>query len=113
MEQWDTGLAKMFKERENKKVEGIVIGKVITGMPELSISIGSDIILDSDQLIVSNRLYHMLKHEIHIDITIVQGVEVKDTYYVPVPVPLVVGDLVILIPQTDGQVYFVIDKVGE
>lgn len=105
MEKWDTGLAKMFKERDNKAQIGMLVGEVITTLPDLSVSIDEEIILDMDQLIVANRLYTMHTHEAH------EGG--SDTYYTPIPVPLAAGDKVILMPAANEQFYFVIDKVGE
>lgn len=88
MEKWDVTLASLLRERDNRPAPSISMGKVIAGLPELSVSVGSEIILDSDQLIVGNRLYKL-------------------------PEPLVPGDDVILIPDPGGQIYYVIDKVGE
>lgn len=100
MENWSVQFAKMLKERNNLSPVGIVIGKVIKGLPRLSISIGEDIILDHEQLIVANRLYHMHKHA-------------DDQYHSPISIPLSVGDRVILIPTINQQIYAVVDKVGE
>ena len=100
MEKWDIALAKMFKERNNHKPIGVVIGKVVSGLPNLSVAIGDEIILDTDQLIIANRLYNMHKHA-------------DDENHTPVPITLSVGDQVILMPTPNEQIYAVIDKVGE
>lgn len=113
MEKWDTGFAKMFKERENKSPVGMVIGEVITGLPDLTVSINDEINLDTEQLIIANRLYTMHTHEKHTDVYSVTGGTVIDTYYTPIPVPLAAGDKVILMPADNEQIYFVLDKVGE
>jgi hypothetical protein len=100
MEQWSIQLAKLFKERNNPSPIGVVIGKVISGLPNLSVAIGDEILLDADQLIIANRLYHMHYHD-------------DDEYHTPIPISLSVGDLVILLPTANQQMYAVIDKVGE
>jgi Protein of unknown function (DUF2577) len=98
MEQWEVSLAKMFKERNNPKPIGVEIGKVVSGFPELVISIGNEILLDSSQLIIANCIYHMHDH---------------DEYGSRKPIPLEVDDQVILLPMTHQQKYVLIDKVGE
>lgn len=100
MEQWEVSFAKMFKERNNPKPIGVVIGKIINGLPNLSVAIGDEIILDSDQLIITNRLYNMHIHA-------------NDQYHTPIPITLSEGDQVILMPTPNQQIYVVIDKVGE
>ncbi|MNP74801.1 hypothetical protein D3C76_1717380 [compost metagenome] len=54
----------------------------------MTVSIGEEILLDADQLVIANRLYYL-------------------------PEPLASGDEVILIPGPGGQIYYAIDKVGE
>lgn len=98
MEKWEVGLAHLFKERNNPKQTGITIGKVISGLPDLTVSLNDEIILDTDQLVIANRLYHMHRHD-----------EANST----INLPLVSGDKVILVPATSEQIYYVIDKVGE
>ena len=85
MEAWEISLARMFKERDNKPQEGAATGKIIKVSP-LSVSLGDEIILDNEDLVLSSRIY--------------------DLY-------LKVGDLLILIPTANGQKYYVIDKVGK
>lgn len=88
MDKWDVKLANMFKSRNNPNMPGITLGKVISAMPALSVSIGDEIILDAEDLVIANWLYH-------------------------IPVPLTPGDYVILIPAPHGQTYYAIDKAGE
>lgn len=85
MEAWEIALAKMFKERDNKPQEGVTTGKIITVSP-LSVSLGAEIILDNEDLIISSRI-----HELY----------------------LKVDDFLILMPTANGQKYFVMDKVGK
>jgi len=88
MDKWDVKLAQMFKSRNNPKIPGTTLGKVISGMPALSVALGDEIILDAEDLVIANRLYHL-------------------------PSPLNPGDYVILVPASNGQTYFAIDKAGE
>ncbi|MFD1957329.1 DUF2577 family protein [Paenibacillus thailandensis] len=83
MEPWAVGLAKMFKDNENPKYDGATVGKVISPLPSIKIALGDEILLESDNLVIANRIYELSP---------------------------VSGDSVILIPN--GQMYYVIDKVG-
>ncbi|SDT22246.1 hypothetical protein SAMN05444162_3460 [Paenibacillaceae bacterium GAS479] len=85
MEEWSINMAKMFKERENKAPLEPTTGKVIGLLPNLRLSLGDEIILDDEDIIVSNRIYSL---------------------------NLVVGDELILFPSANGQAYYVMDKVG-
>lgn len=78
-------LAKFFKERDNKTPEEIAVAKVVTIMPNIKLSLGSDIILDVEDLVISSRIYELILH---------------------------VGDDVIVTPSASGQLYYLIDKVG-
>lgn len=100
MEKWDVGFAQRFKERENKAFVGMVVGEVITGLPNLSVSIGKDIILDIDQLVIANRIYYMHYH-------------LDDASHTPVDITLAPGDKVLLMPTSSEQSYYLIDRVGE
>lgn len=88
MDKWDVQLAQVFKERNNPSIPGTSLAKVITGMPGLSISLGDEIVLDGEDLVLANRMYHL-------------------------PSPLAAGSYVIVAPSSDGQTYFVMDKAGE
>lgn len=88
MDKWDVQLARLLKDRDNRPAPSAVIGKAVSGLPDLAVSIGDEILLDADQLVISNRLYHL-------------------------PNPLAPGDEVILIPGPGEQIYYAIDKVGE
>ncbi len=88
-------LAKLFKERENISTMGIQIGKVISVNP-LKIALGDKIILDTDDLVISQSAYY--KYDL------INGV----LNQVP---KLEIGDKIILLPATDEQIYIVMDKV--
>lgn len=77
-------LAKLFKERENKPTMGIQIGKVLSPLPDIKIGFGDRIILDKDNLIISDLIYNKTLEN---------------------------NDEVILIPASDNQTYYAIDKV--
>ncbi|WP_427340655.1 DUF2577 family protein [Caloranaerobacter sp. DY30410] len=86
-------LAKMFKERENKPYMGPRVGQVISPLPEIKVKLGDKILLDKQRLIIASHIYE------HFGWTDETG-----TYY------LAEGDKVILIPSTDEQIYFLVDK---
>ena len=85
MDKWDVELARLLKERNNRPNMGVVIGKVIRELPDLLVSIGDEIILD-EELLIANRIYSLA---------------------------LLAGDQLILMPSSDGQTFYVMDKVGE
>ncbi len=85
-----TEFAKMFRERENKHYAGPQIGVVVELAPySIKISLDNQILLTKKQLIIPDKL-----------INATAGV-----------FQLQLGDEVILIPSTDEQIYFLIDKV--
>jgi len=85
LDKWDVELARLLKERNNRPNMGVVIGKVIRELPDLLVSIGDEIILD-EELLIANRIYSLA---------------------------LLAGDQLILMPSSDGQTFYVMDKVGE
>ena len=86
METWEVRFAKKLKGLENPNPTGITIGKVVQPLPQMKVSVGEEIVLDIDDLVISNRIYQL---------------------------SLSAGDQVILLPTTSEQQYFVLDKVGE
>lgn len=86
MDDWKTQLTKLFKERENVSPSEIAVAKVISIMPNIKLSLSDDIILDADDLVIASRIYE---------------------------IDLQTGDSVILVPNASGQIYYLIDKVGE
>ena len=85
MEDWEVKAALLLKERDNKPQESTSTGLVVNPSP-LMISLGDEIILDEEDLIISNRVYEMV---------------------------LKINDQVILLPAANGQQYYAIDKVGK
>lgn len=83
-------LARLFKERDNKPYMGPIVGNVVSPLPDIKIQIDNNIILNISNLVISNHTYMHYKN-------------IDDTW-------LVIGDKVILIPSTDEQTYFLIDK---
>ncbi|MEC0107276.1 hypothetical protein P4H27_10040 [Paenibacillus taichungensis] len=88
MDKWDVQLANIFKERNNPAQLGTMLGKVNSPMPNLSLSLGDEIVLDTEDLVLANKMFYL-------------------------PAPLIPGDYVIVSPSADGQTYFVMDKAGE
>ncbi|MED3549954.1 DUF2577 domain-containing protein [Cytobacillus praedii] len=107
-----TEFAMMLKERENKPYMGPVTGTVISPPPSIKVSVGTNIILDNEDLIISASVLNGYEREITIDgatttaaspITKIEGkITFNDT--------LKAGDEVILLPTTDIQKYYLIDK---
>lgn len=101
MEAWELEMVKMFNAGPNKPfAAGFTTGKVIEPLPNIIIAIGDDILLDKEDLVIANQLYFKHTHQ-------------ANEYHTPVPKPLTVGDEVILIPDSSGQKYALIDKAGE
>lgn len=81
---WDVQLAKHFKDRDNVEVVGAVLGDVISINP-LSIAIYNN------QVILTDKHCYICSN--------LNSKEVS------------VGDKVLCLPTTDGQTFFIIDKV--
>lgn len=96
MQKWAVDLGKAIKGKREPHAPGVEIGTVLTGLPALSVSVGEDIILEAEQLILAEQLFRMHTH----------------TGETVVPVSLAPGDRVILMPTVSQQIYCVIDKVG-
>lgn len=76
-------LAMLFKERDNKQWSGVQVGKVVSGFPGIKIRLGEVILLEKDMLIFASSVVNNLS----------------------------VSDKVIVIPSSNEQIYYVIDKV--
>lgn len=85
MESWEYEMKKLFQRDKTPPAGGFFIGTVITGLPYITLSLGDEIILDSEQIIVANTLYSK---------------------------NITTGNQIILIPSSDNQSYVAIDKVG-
>lgn len=77
-------LGKMFKDRDNSKCEGFLIGKVVSPLPNIQISIDENIVIDRSYLIITNTIANT---------------------------SIVKGELVALIPSSNNQTYLLFDKV--
>lgn len=122
-------LAVMFKERENQPYMGPQTGVVVSPPPSLTVKLTDKIILDKDHLIIAAHVLAGYQRDIEIPLTsTVSGetssVTVGDhgnhvhsissigiTGQLKYTDTLKAGDEVILIPATDIQTYYLIDKV--
>jgi len=77
-------LAKLFSERNNHSPVGPLTGRVISPFPLIKISLGERIVLENDELVISETIFNKV---------------------------LNVDDEVILIPTSSEQKYFLIDRV--
>lgn len=93
-------LAMMFKERDNKKQLGTLVGTVVSTSP-LSISIGS-ITISGDRLFVAQNLLDRTEE------VLLNGTKATIEY----KEVLKVGDRVIINPTSDNQTYIATEKVG-
>lgn len=102
-------LAQLFKERDNPKQIGTMIGTVISANP-VSVSIGK-ITLDASRLIVAERLTDRIEevYQRYIDSGTMGEFKKYEIKYDKV---LKVGDRVIVSPTEDNQTFIVTDKVG-
>ena len=81
-------LANEFKKRNNTKNIGSIVGRVMSELPDLKISILNDqIILSAEQLYITDLLF---KDEVD---------------------PLKKDDFVMLVPSGSGQEFFIVDRV--
>jgi len=85
MRPWAVQLAQLFKERNNTAPADAAIATIISPLPDITVSLLDEILLDQDDLIIASRLYEL---------------------------DLQSGDQVILIPAANGQRYYMMDKVG-
>jgi len=132
-------LAKLFKERENKLYLGPQTGKVISPLPEIKVALGDKIVLTKEHLIFASHVLMDYEREFSLegDIQFSQGnagetsnasvgdhgshnhivasLNVNTGYQSTGKIKwtdsLKSGDEIILIPVTNEQQYYVIDKV--
>lgn len=117
-------LAKLLKERENPSTSGIQVGKVVVGFPDIKISAGDKIILDRDDLVFSAHILKNYRRDFEIENIDgeTDSINVGDhgthkhkintlKATIKFTDELKIGDEVILIPTTDEQTYYVLDKV--
>lgn len=106
MDNWKTGFAKMFRDRDNQGKIGNVTGKVISPIPNLQISIlDGNAILDNDDLYCCNQVLIKLAEEtVTVDgtqLTILKKEE--ETFNI--------GDEILLVPDETESKWFIVDKV--
>lgn len=133
-------LAKMFKERENKPYMGPQIGEVISPPPNIQVRLGGKIILTKDNLVIAAHVLNNYTRQFSIEGNIsfsdsdcgttdsvndggyeanshshtIETLNIDTTFNsngtMAFTDTLKQGDKVILIPSTDEQIYFLIDK---
>ena len=99
-------LAQLFNSRNNPETIGITTGKVESTSP-LKISWGDSVVLDNDKLIVAN----LLLNGFSVDYLDDNGTTII-TRTVTIKNPLQQGDTVIMVPDSEYKLFYVIDKVG-
>lgn len=131
--------ANVFKSLKNKTYLGAIIGEVIEEMPNLRISIDDKIIIEKEQLVISNHVLKDYEREFEIEgkVTINaqtenaiaevtgQATENPDGHLHQIKLneadykakgkikwtdTLIKGDIVLLIASMDNQLFFLIDK---
>jgi hypothetical protein len=85
-------LAKILKERDNPNQNNLIIGQIISPLPQIKIRIYEKVILDKENLLISEHIYSHYKQEIH------------EKW-------LGIGDEVSLMPINNHQMYYLLDKV--
>lgn len=100
-------MAELFNSRNNPATIGITTGKVISTSP-LKISWGDSVVLENDKLVVAN----LLKNGFNVDYLDDNGTTIT-TKTVTIKNSLQQGDTVIMVPDSEYKLFYVIDKVGE
>jgi len=100
-------MAKLFSDRNNPEAIGITTGEVISTTP-LKVSWGDSVVLENDKLVVANLLLNGFSVN-YTDDTIYS----TTTKTITIKNPLQQGDMVIMIPDSNYKLWYVLDKVGE
>ncbi|SET55368.1 Protein of unknown function [Natronincola peptidivorans] len=118
-------LGKMFKERDNQVYLGPQLGTVIASPPNIRVKIGDKIILEKDRLVIAAHVLSGYKRQFQgqssgsiitktpSPVTYSSYTELENlsnTGEITYTDTLKIGDEVILMPSTDEQKYFLIDK---
>lgn len=124
---YSASVAKIFKDRENPKPIGNVVGKVISPFPNIEISIlDGAVILDKDQLYCDELLMANykrkfesesageIKHktpppEVYSEHTVIEKIKLDGEFILKDI--LKTGDLVLLIPADGEQIWFIVSKI--
>lgn len=108
-----TALANEFKKRNNIKNIGPIVGRVMSELPDLKISILNDqIILSADQLYITDSLFKDTY-----DISLSGDMTINDVLQtisgdVSMKVDsLKKGEFVMVVPSGTGQEFFLVDRV--
>ncbi len=119
-------LADMFKERNNQVYLGPQVGTVISPPPNIRVKLGDEIILEKSRLVIAAHVLAGYKRsfqgqssgsiitktppspEVYSDYTVLESLD--NTGDITYTDTLKAGDKVILIPSSDDQQYFIIDK---
>lgn len=132
-------LAMLFKERENKDYLGPQVGKVVSPLPDIQIALGDRIMLTKDNLLFASHILEGYEREFSVEGGIqfsqsnpgetsnssvgehgihnhtVDNINIDTGYLSTGKIKwtesLKAEDEVILIPATNQQQYYVIDKV--
>ncbi|NLW92365.1 MAG: DUF2577 domain-containing protein [Syntrophomonadaceae bacterium] len=116
-------LARMLKERENTPYLGPMLGVVVAAPPDICVKLGDQILLYKDDLVIAAHVLSGYKRKATYTGTFPTSTELVGSPYehqhsVTSPMSgdiettdtLAVGDQVILIPTTNAQIYYLIDK---
>lgn len=90
---WETDFAKMFKERDNKQNLNGLVGKITSVQPLRVSAFDGRVNLDKRQLYITDGFSDLL--------------ELSESD----PKRVKIGDEVLLMPSTDSQLFFIINRV--
>lgn len=123
---WANEMAKQFKDRDNQRPLGAIVGEVVSPLPDLTISaVDGQVLLTRKNLYISAGLKEkQYKADVAISdgstelragttesYEIVSFETEKDTTTITMHFELKPGDMVLLLPTADEQTFYVIDKV--
>lgn len=114
MTEYAIELAKELKKRNNIKYEGPIIGTIIKEFPKLKIEIyKGEVILDLKRLYFTNQVLDHIKNINRTGHITIDGVtsSYESSDEAAFVSNLKLKDKVLLIPDCDGQVFYLIDTV--
>lgn len=109
---WDVELAKEFKKRNIKTPMGAILGDIISSSPLKIAILGNKVILTEGHCYICSSLVdnYLRKADIKLDSVAEHGT-VSTSGEILFKEILKPGDKVLCLPTSDGQKYFIIDKV--
>lgn len=118
---WDKEIAKLFMDKDKIKGYGPIIGKVISGPPNIKVSaLSGKIILDKNYLYINDFLLSNYQRNIIIDGEIEfieEDLEIDTEYEAQGIISFVdtlkENDEVLLLPTESGQKFFLVCKVKQ